>query len=368
MDFDYDMCNYKCHNCKYMKKWKKRIVWRLIALITIILAAIVLLSCTLNFSITATTPIAPLDSIPPTEAVFPLAIPIASLIGGLLTSVVGTAVSQSLSKDTMKYQQELNQQGIDNANRYNLPINQLDRLRSAGLNPNLVYGNGTVAGLTSEGSASTNQGYKNVPLSLGVGEAIQSFQQNRQIDQNIYESQSRIALQGQQIRESMAREMKAEKEALAIDAGLPYIDEQIIANLENLRATTSYTSSREQLVEIEKNNAVELTKLYAAKTGLTYEQANTEIKRRFVMDAQAALYRSNIEVNSKELEKLADQILNIRQDTKNKELWYKMQDAEYNSRGALKQFLANHENWAIFYSILKDIFGGGIGVGFTHKF
>lgn len=300
---------------------------------------------------------------------FPLAIPLISLLGGLASSVVGNVLSRESSKDMANYQYQLNQQGIDTANRYNLPINQMSRLREAGLqlNPNLVYGNGTVAGLTSSGEASTSQGLKSIPFDLGVNSAVNAYQQNRQVDQNIDESKSRQALIGQQIRESEAREFNYTQQGLETSAGLPYIERMLKQKLRNMVADESYTNTREQLAEIEKSNAQELTYYYAAKTGLTKEQASTEIKRRFVMDAQEALYRSNIRVNDKELEKLAEQILNIRQDTANKDLWHRMQDAEFNSRGALKQLLANHENWAIFYGILKDIFGGASVVG-SYKF
>lgn len=291
---------------------------------------------------------------------FPIAIPIASIIGGLLSSVVGNVVSASMSKDAAAYQAKLNQQGVDTANRYNLPINQMSRLRDAGLNPNLVYGNGTVAGLTSEGHAQTNQGLKSMPFDLGINDAVDAYMKNKQLDQQISESQSRQALMGQQIQESLAKEMMYTKQALRDDAELPYIQDYLKSRIKNTDANTSYTITREQLAEIEKGNAVELTKLYAAKTGLTEEQAKTEIKRRFVMDAQAALYRSNVNVNEKEIEWLAEKILNTRQDTANKELWHRIQEAEFDSTGALKQLLANHENWAIFYGILKDIFKGGI--------
>lgn len=299
---------------------------------------------------------------------FPLAIPLLSLVGGLASSIIGNMMSRSTSSDTMQQQYKLNQQGIDTANRYNLPINQMSRLRDAGLNPNLVYGNGTVAGLTSSGEASTNQGYKQVPFDLGVGAAVESYQQNRQIDQQIDESKSRQALMGQQMMESAARELKFTKDALATEAELPYIQDYLKQRLKNMKAEESYTITREQLAEIEKTNAVALTNYYAARTNLTEEQASTEIKKRFVMDSQEALNRANIKVSEKELEWLSERILNVRQDTANKELWYRMQEAEFDSRGALKQLLANHENWAIFYSILKDIFGGGIGLGLSASY
>lgn len=291
---------------------------------------------------------------------FPLAIPLISLVGGLLSSVVGSVVSKEMSEASQANQARINQQGIDTANRYNLPINQMNRLREAGLNPNLVYGNGTVAGLTSSGQASTNQGLKNVPFDLGVKDAVGSYLESKQLEQSVSESQSRQELLAQQVRESMAKEMMYTKSALKDDAELPYIQEYWKKRIYELGTRGELNAATRDLHTIERASAVELANLYAARTNLTQEQASTEIKRRFVMDAQAALYRSNVQVNEKELEWLAEKILNTKQDTANKELWHRIQEAEFNSTGALKQYLSDHSNWAIFYAILKDIFKSGV--------
>lgn len=64
---------------------------------------------------------------------WPLAIPLVSLIGGLASSIIGSVVSKEMSEASQANQANINQQGIDTANRYNLPINQLSRLREAGL-------------------------------------------------------------------------------------------------------------------------------------------------------------------------------------------------------------------------------------------
>lgn len=271
---------------------------------------------------------------------------IVSGAGSLLDSLLGTGLSISSSKKLMQYQAQLNQQGIDTANRYNLPINQLSRLRDAGLNANLVYGNGQVAGLTSDGASSTNQGLKQMNFNSGLTPAVNYALQSKQAEQSV--------------KESHARELSYLASAEKVGKEIPYLDEYFKQRINNMYADESYTRTREQLAEIEKANAAELTKLYAARTGLTNEQARNEIKRRFVMEAQIRLMNSNDRLNEKQIEWLAERILNTKQDTENKSLWHQMQEAEFNSSGALKQFLANHSNWAIFYGILKDIFKSGV--------
>lgn len=49
-------------------------------------------------------------------------------IGGALSTLWNSTVGQQQSKDLMKYQAELNQIAVDNQNRYNSPIAQMERL------------------------------------------------------------------------------------------------------------------------------------------------------------------------------------------------------------------------------------------------
>lgn len=69
---------------------------------------------------------------------------------GILGSFASANLNYKNSRKLMKYQFDLNQQAIDAQNAYNLPSAQMQRLSDAGLNPNLVYGNGSVVGNTSD--------------------------------------------------------------------------------------------------------------------------------------------------------------------------------------------------------------------------
>lgn len=92
------------------------------------------------------------------------------LFGNLVSGAVGMGqdylqaqINLAQQKDLAKYnaaqQTLLNQQAFDNnvkmwnmQNEYNTPQKQMERLQSAGMNPNLVYGGGNVTGNTA-GSA-----------------------------------------------------------------------------------------------------------------------------------------------------------------------------------------------------------------------
>lgn len=59
-----------------------------------------------------------------------------SSIGGAVNSLLG---GDAAAADAFKY----NMEAIKYQNEYNKPVNQMARLREAGLNPNLVYGGGS---------------------------------------------------------------------------------------------------------------------------------------------------------------------------------------------------------------------------------
>lgn len=125
-----------------------------------------------------------------------------ALIGGassLLGSIWNSTVGMNQSKQLMRYQAELNQKAVDAANRYSSPIEQIKRLREAGLNPNLVYGTG-VTGNQSE-AKSVGIANRNPNLDTGLLQAVETYfkrqeisNQNRMTDQQIRESLSRTAL------------------------------------------------------------------------------------------------------------------------------------------------------------------------------
>ena len=72
---------------------------------------------------------------------------IGTLLGGPVGGLVGSLASSLFSnRGAMRRQRLADQQNIrfwKMQNEYNLPKNQMKRLRDAGLNPNLIYGSGS---------------------------------------------------------------------------------------------------------------------------------------------------------------------------------------------------------------------------------
>lgn len=102
----------------------------------------------------------------------------ASASGGLL----GNIGSKKRAKRQHEYNKELAQYSYDKNyamwlenNKYNSPAEQMKRLQEAGLNPNLVYGTGTVAGNTSGQIPKYQQEGREEPNMLkGLGAGVQS--------------------------------------------------------------------------------------------------------------------------------------------------------------------------------------------------
>lgn len=120
---------------------------------------------------------------------------VGSLLGGLGSSAMNNKAVQDTNKVNMeiaKYQAQWQQQENEKAyqrslnmwnlqNEYNSPTQQMARIRAAGLNPNLVYGNGVTgnsAGSTpqyepAKFNAPTMQAYRG--WNLGISDAISQF-------------------------------------------------------------------------------------------------------------------------------------------------------------------------------------------------
>lgn len=85
--------------------------------------------------------------------VLPAIIAGASILGGsIISSLSGMNQAKKQRAQNMelaKYSYQKDLEMWNTANRYNSPQQQMDRLKKAGLNPNMVYGTGTVTGNTS---------------------------------------------------------------------------------------------------------------------------------------------------------------------------------------------------------------------------
>lgn len=143
---------------------------------------------------------------------------VGSLLGGLGSSAMNNKAVQDTNKANMeiaKYQAQWQQQENEKAyqrslnmwnlqNEYNSPTQQMARIRAAGLNPNLVYGNGVTG--NSSGStpqyepakfnAPTMQAYRG--WNLGISDAISQFLSYRTVKAQVDNMEAQNSLIRQQ--------------------------------------------------------------------------------------------------------------------------------------------------------------------------
>lgn len=139
---------------------------------------------------------------------------VSGLIGsgfGLINEAASNAMSLSDQKELMKYQYDLQQQGINVQNEYNKPINQMARLYEAGLNPHLVYGNGSVVGNTSD-AASASLGKARTTELAKYNQMAQELTISRAIEDNKNQQKTGKLIEARTLNEKKDAELKdAEK-------------------------------------------------------------------------------------------------------------------------------------------------------------
>lgn len=145
---------------------------------------------------------------------------VASLIGGGISAVAGLFGGKKSNDANIKVAREYNQGQMDLAkyqneqnikmwnmqNEYNTPAMQMERMQEAGLNPHLMYGQGTTGNASSAPDAMTPQmtkpdlSYQYVAdAGKSVGDAVQSYIQAQMADASIKKIDADTALTRQNI-------------------------------------------------------------------------------------------------------------------------------------------------------------------------
>lgn len=190
-----------------------------------------------------------------------------SFLGDVAGGLLGLGAQSSANAANMelaKYAFDRNVEMWNKQNEYNAPSAQMERLRAAGLNPNLVYGSGSVAG-NSSGSAPSYQAPRVQPVTSGgfVSDAVRSglftdaqlknmHAQTSYTDTQADVAKARISEIAAQTAESLQRTARSKFDlGLAQELRQNSVD-VAKANLDNIKSTTEYTNVRIQLGELEK--------------------------------------------------------------------------------------------------------------------
>lgn len=259
-------------------------------------------------------------------------IPAAAIVAG--SSLLGqgiNAISQgSMNRKTRAFTKEMyNIQRRDALadwamqNEYNSPSAQMQRLRDAKLNPNLVYGSGEVAGQGGSIRQSSVEGWnpKAPQFDLG-GAAMQSL--SAYIDTKVKEAQvdnlreqntvlqMEALLKDSQIGVNKAQTGKLAQEVAVQGALAPYLVEGKKQEVKKLMAETALTMT--------KNDVEELMK------GPNFEKALNDI---LIQKKQLVLMQSQLGLNQVEVQRKKAEIRNLEAQFDLLKTEGKLKDFEY---------------------------------------
>lgn len=203
---------------------------------------------------------------------------IGSLLGGIL-GIGAQSSANSANMELAKYAFDRNYQMWQEENAYNSPAQQMERLRAAGLNPNLVYGSGSVAGNTSGSTPKFNAPTMN-PVSNGgfISDAVHHMlYTNKQLES--IDVQNELAKTQTSVQESMIAKNAADTARILQDTARSKFDFDLASELRNNSISLSNLELDKVRSEIDRNtiNAC-YTKAQLAllpiKTKLTEAQYN----------------------------------------------------------------------------------------------
>lgn len=219
-----------------------------------------------------------------------------SAIGGVI-GLAGAALQHKYNKDLAQFQYDKNLEMWEKQNTYNSPIEQRKRLEEAGLNPALMYGNGSV----STGNASQMPQYQQMGVDLSSN--MLSAMQMAQMAANIRNTNADT--EGKKI----DNKTKDEMNRAIIDNYLKDLDvkdSQININVKTLSKMDVDISKANKEIEdlnatialkaAQTSSETERKALYAAQTALTILQQSTEKSKKENLDANTATARAQKDV------------------------------------------------------------------------
>lgn len=246
---------------------------------------------------------------------------VGSLLGGLGSSAMNNNAVQDTNKTNMeiaKYQAQWQQQENEKAyqrslnmwnlqNEYNSPTQQMARIRAAGLNPNLVYGNGVTG--NSSGStpqyepakfnAPTMQAYRG--WNLGISDAISQFLAYRTVKAQVDNMEAQNGLIRQQTATEATRQANIAASTSRSEFDLNMAKElkdvsvsSAIADMNQKQAGAAqgWTKANREVVQYELDKA-----LFDNKIKLSHQEYLKALQsvRQLILDNDINAFRNEME-------------------------------------------------------------------------
>lgn len=212
---------------------------------------------------------------------FPIA-PILATGGALTNTIIGTAAQQKANEQNFDFQRQMYDRQRQDAltdrafeNDYNSPANQMARLKAAGLNPNMVYGNGAsqVQSVSTRQATAPQGNAKSTFTPVDTGGIIDSLMVDKNMrkqdaETNLLEQQANVAKE--QVMLTYANWMKSLNgiDGIKLDNAKKVMDNYIQEHtmdvsidmekqkLKKLQADTTYTLDQNERAEALKGQSI----------------------------------------------------------------------------------------------------------------
>lgn len=197
-------------------------------------------------------------------------------VGGIASGLINNGYSQANAaqsfqnqKELMRLQNQYSRQNWALENAYNTPKAQMERLRSAGLNPNLIYGNGASglqSGSVSSPTAPSAPMAQTVPFENPMSSAVEAAQ-------------------------GIAAAKKVKSEGIARDIENQYLEKRLQNDLNQQLETLGLTQDQRKQIQamipnISKQGALLEEEANALRTRVGYEEID-----RYIAAANAVTQR-----------------------------------------------------------------------------
>lgn len=148
---------------------------------------------------------------------------IIAAIAGIITTIISADAQKKENRRVAQWQMDAQQELINRQNAYNTPANQMNRMANAGLNPHLIYGQGSPGNQPSPGAAPSLQALDMMDFGSKIsGHAVSGVQnvlQNRLTTAQIDATNASTRQRGAQTKLNELQAEVVRKNPLLDDAG-----------------------------------------------------------------------------------------------------------------------------------------------------
>lgn len=252
---------------------------------------------------------------------------ISNIAGGMINSGANLAAVREQNKaqmDLAQYQADQNLKLWNLNNAYNTPQAQMQRYRDAGLNPHLIYGNGSAS---SGNSSAPAQGYQAPTLNrahidTGIQNAGGAYLNGLSVSSAIRKQNADTAMVHQQIANLQEDNNLKRLEAISKmyhnsrqETESKFWKQQLEAELANVNSRTVLNRSQTELFNANRENVLLDTEINRALQPLRIKELEANVNNILARTIGQRLENS---LNPLRQQALINQIANLAADTENK--------------------------------------------------